>query len=157
MSWSWKLGRIAGIDVYVHATFVMLLAWIAMLHWSQSRSLSAVASGVGYILALFGCVVAHEYGHISGSHGKSGAWVYRIRLVWMRLYETFQEESDWFDKLFTRFFRGQEARSRTAPGTGLGLAIVRDIARAHGGDCTVTSEPGGGTTFTVTMPHVSGS
>ncbi|WP_341676843.1 M48 family metallopeptidase [Niveibacterium sp. SC-1] len=53
----------------------------------------------------FAAVVAHEYGHISGSHGKSGAWVYRIRLVWMRLYETFQQESDWFDKLFTRFFR----------------------------------------------------
>ena len=63
MSWSWKLGRIAGIDVYVHATFLMLLAWIALLHWNESRSVSAVAEGVGYILALFGCVVAHEYGH----------------------------------------------------------------------------------------------
>jgi PAS domain S-box-containing protein len=60
-------------------------------------------------------------------------------------------------RLFTRFFRGQEARSRLTPGTGLGLAIVRDIARAHGGDCTVASEPGAGTTFTVTLPRVSWS
>lgn len=63
MSWSWRLARIAGIDVYVHATFVVLLAWIALLHWNQGQSLAAVAEGVGYVLALFGCVVAHEYGH----------------------------------------------------------------------------------------------
>jgi Zn-dependent protease/predicted transcriptional regulator len=62
-SWSWKLGRIAGIDVYVHVTFLVLLAWIALLNWNESRSVAAVAEGVGYILALFGCVVAHEYGH----------------------------------------------------------------------------------------------
>jgi Zn-dependent protease len=63
MSFSWKLGRIAGIDVYVHVTFLMLLAWIALLHWNESKSVVAVAEGVGYIVALFGCVVAHEYGH----------------------------------------------------------------------------------------------
>jgi signal transduction histidine kinase len=59
------------------------------------------------------------------------------------------------DRLFTRFFRASAARSRVAPGSGLGLSIVRDIARAHGGDCTVTSEPGGGTTFTVAVPRVT--
>ena len=59
------------------------------------------------------------------------------------------------ERLFTRFFRGQEARSRLTPGTGLGLSIVRDIARAHGGDCTVASEPGVGTIFTVALPRVS--
>ena len=60
------------------------------------------------------------------------------------------------DRLFTRFFRGQEARSRLTPGTGLGLSIVRDIARAHGGDCHVASEAGVGTTFTVRLPRVNG-
>lgn len=63
MTWSWKLARIAGIDVYIHATFLMLVGWIGLLHWNESRSVSAVVEGVGYILALFGCVVAHEYGH----------------------------------------------------------------------------------------------
>jgi Zn-dependent protease/CBS domain-containing protein len=63
MPWSWKLARIAGIDVYVHATFFMVIAWIALVHWNQSQSLAAVLDGVGFILALFACVVAHEYGH----------------------------------------------------------------------------------------------
>ena len=63
MTWSFKLARIAGIDVYIHATFLMLLGWIALVHWRQEQTFSAVAQGVGYILALFGCVVAHEYGH----------------------------------------------------------------------------------------------
>ena len=63
MSWSWKLGRFAGIDVYVHATFLMVVAWIGLLYWNESRSLAAVIEGVGYILTLFGCVVLHEFGH----------------------------------------------------------------------------------------------
>jgi Zn-dependent protease len=63
MPWSWKLARIAGIDVYVHATFFMVIAWIAVVHWNESQSLAAVVDGVGFILALFGCVVLHEFGH----------------------------------------------------------------------------------------------
>ena len=63
MPWSWKLARIAGIDVYVHATFFMLIAWIAVIHWNESQNLAAVIEGVGFILALFACVVFHEYGH----------------------------------------------------------------------------------------------
>jgi hypothetical protein len=63
MPWSWKFARIAGIDVYVHATFFMVIGWIGLLHWNESQSLSAVVEGVGFILTLFGCVVLHEYGH----------------------------------------------------------------------------------------------
>jgi Zn-dependent protease len=63
MPWSWKLARIAGIDVYVHATFFMVIAWIALLHWNESQSLAAMLEGVGFILTLFACVVLHEYGH----------------------------------------------------------------------------------------------
>ena len=63
MTWSWKLARIAGIDVYMHATFLMLLGWIATIHWAEGRSFVAVISGVGFILALFACVVLHEFGH----------------------------------------------------------------------------------------------
>ena len=63
MTWSWKLARIAGIDVYVHATFLMLIGWIAMIHWSEGRTVTAVIEGVAFILALFACVVLHEFGH----------------------------------------------------------------------------------------------
>ena len=63
MTWSWKLARIAGIDVYVHATFLMVVAWIALVYWNESQSLGAVVAGVGFILALFACIVLHEYGH----------------------------------------------------------------------------------------------
>ena len=63
MAWSWRLARIAGIDVYVHATFLMVVAWVALVHWRQNQSLAAVLGGVGFILALFGCVVLHEFGH----------------------------------------------------------------------------------------------
>ncbi len=59
------------------------------------------------------------------------------------------------EQLFTRFFRGQDARRRLTPGTGLGLSIVRDIARAHGGEVSVASEEGRGTTITVTLPFLS--
>jgi Zn-dependent protease len=63
MTWSWKLARIAGIDVYMHATFLMLIGWIAVVHWSEGRTVAAVIEGVGFILALFACVVLHEFGH----------------------------------------------------------------------------------------------
>src|SRR5512141_2458088 len=63
MKWSWKIGTFAGIAVNVHATFVLLLAWIALTHWMQYRSLIPTLTGVAFILALFLCVVLHEYGH----------------------------------------------------------------------------------------------
>jgi Zn-dependent protease len=63
MRWSWKLGEYAGIAVYVHATFLLLVGWIALLHWLQVGTLQAVVSGVVFILILFGCVLLHEFGH----------------------------------------------------------------------------------------------
>ncbi|HPQ42652.1 MAG TPA: ATP-binding protein [Syntrophales bacterium] len=51
--------------------------------------------------------------------------------------------------IFERFYRGDESRS--TEGTGLGLSLARAIARAHGGDIAVESEPGKGSTFTVTL------
>lgn len=63
MKWSWKLTRLAGIDVYIHATFFILIAWIGLSYWIVSGSLAAVITGVGFILALFACVVLHELGH----------------------------------------------------------------------------------------------
>jgi Zn-dependent protease/predicted transcriptional regulator len=63
MKWSLPLGRLFGIPVYVHATFALLLAWIGFLYWTASGSIPAVASGIAFILALFGCVLLHELGH----------------------------------------------------------------------------------------------
>jgi two-component system OmpR family sensor kinase len=55
------------------------------------------------------------------------------------------------ENIFDRYYRGGEARTRTPHGTGLGLPISRAIARAHGGDLTVHSVPGGGSTFTLRL------
>ena len=63
MKWSWKLLRVAGIDVYVHATFFILIIWIGLSYWQVSGTLAAVINGIGFILALFACVVLHEFGH----------------------------------------------------------------------------------------------
>jgi Zn-dependent protease len=63
MSWSWKLGRVAGIPIYVHWTFVILIVSIVLGYWLQSNSLMTALEGGGFILSLFGCVVLHELGH----------------------------------------------------------------------------------------------
>jgi Zn-dependent protease/predicted transcriptional regulator len=63
MKWSWKIGTFAGIDVYMHTTFLLLVGWVALSHWLTGRTLGHVIHGVAFILALFLCVVLHEYGH----------------------------------------------------------------------------------------------
>jgi len=63
MKWSWKVGRFAGIDVYIHSTFLLLLGFIGLANWMAERSLAGTLQGVGFILALFGCVLLHEFGH----------------------------------------------------------------------------------------------
>ncbi len=63
MKWSWKIARIAGIDVYMHATFLLLLGWVALNYWINEGSAQAVLAGVLFLLALFACVLLHEFGH----------------------------------------------------------------------------------------------
>jgi Zn-dependent protease/predicted transcriptional regulator len=63
MKWSLKIARLSGIDVYLHFTFLLLIAWIGLAYWQLEGSLQAVIAGVGFILALFACVVLHELGH----------------------------------------------------------------------------------------------
>ena len=62
--------------------------------------------------------------------------------------------SQHLDRLFERFYRVDRARSRDLGGTGLGLAIVKHLALAHGGEVTVESRFGEGTTFTIELPRM---
>ena len=59
------------------------------------------------------------------------------------------------ERIFERFYRVDRARSRATGGTGLGLAIVRHVAQAHGGDVTVESREGEGSTFRLRLAQVS--
>jgi two-component system phosphate regulon sensor histidine kinase PhoR len=57
------------------------------------------------------------------------------------------------ERIFERFYRVEKSRHRDSGGTGLGLAIVRHIALLHGGSISVRSQPGHGSTFTLTLPR----
>jgi Zn-dependent protease len=63
MKWSTKIAKLAGIDIYIHFTFFLLLAWIALVYYNQGQSLAAASAGVAFILVIFSCVVMHELGH----------------------------------------------------------------------------------------------
>lgn len=56
--------------------------------------------------------------------------------------------------IFDRFVQVDSSASRSYGGSGLGLATARELARMHGGDCSVKSDLGVGSTFTVTIPFV---
>jgi two-component system sensor histidine kinase SenX3 len=61
--------------------------------------------------------------------------------------------ADDLDRVFERFFRVDQARSRNTGGTGLGLSIVKHIVENHGGDVRVWSQLGKGSTFTIRLPE----
>ncbi|MBV8317081.1 MAG: hypothetical protein JOZ53_19245, partial [Planctomycetaceae bacterium] len=63
MTWSWKICRIAGIPIYIHWTFLILIAWLVVSHWSATHDVARTVEGVGFVLSIFGCVVLHELGH----------------------------------------------------------------------------------------------
>lgn len=63
MKWSWKVATIANIDVFIHATFLLVIGWVGLTYWSQTRSVAGTLEGILFTLVLFGCVVLHEFGH----------------------------------------------------------------------------------------------
>jgi len=63
MKWSWRVGRVAGIDIDVHATFALLILYVAIVEYQQSRSVTSVAVTVAFVLLVFASILAHEFGH----------------------------------------------------------------------------------------------
>lgn len=63
MKWSWKLGRFAGIDAYVHASFLLLVGWAAWAAYAGAGTGLAALLGVVFLLGVFGSVLLHEFGH----------------------------------------------------------------------------------------------
>ncbi|MBL9137492.1 MAG: site-2 protease family protein [Verrucomicrobiales bacterium] len=63
MRWSIKLGRYAGIDVYVHVTFLLFLGFIGAAQVLSGAALGSVVEAVLFFIAVFGCVLLHEFGH----------------------------------------------------------------------------------------------
>lgn len=63
MKWSVRLGKLFGIDVHLHFTFLLLLTFLGFAYWRTTQNIAATLQGVAFIVALFGCVVLHELGH----------------------------------------------------------------------------------------------
>jgi Zn-dependent protease/CBS domain-containing protein len=62
MRWSWKIGEVRGIAIYLHGTFLILLLWVALGYYFHGGPVAAIA-GLIFITALFGCILLHELGH----------------------------------------------------------------------------------------------
>lgn len=63
MKWSLNLGRVAGIKILVHWTFVLLLGWVAFTEMQRGSGLETTLLAIAFILLVFCCVVLHELGH----------------------------------------------------------------------------------------------
>lgn len=63
MKWSFKLGSLAGIGVYVHATFVILIVWLGMRSVAAGADVLTFVAELAFVLLIFACIVLHELGH----------------------------------------------------------------------------------------------
>lgn len=63
MKWSLNLGRLAGIKVLVHWTFLILIGWVVITELNKGSDWNTIWLTIGYVLAIFACVVLHELGH----------------------------------------------------------------------------------------------
>lgn len=63
MRWSYRIGSIAGTDIKVHVTFLLLVGWWALMGYQEAGTSGALSGGLS-LLALFACILLHEFGHI---------------------------------------------------------------------------------------------
>lgn len=63
MRWSFRIGRLFGIDVFVHATFLLLLAWIVLGSYLATQNWAVAVDQLIFVVLVFTIVVLHEYGH----------------------------------------------------------------------------------------------
>jgi Zn-dependent protease len=64
MKWSWRIARVFGVDLYMHATFLLLLIWVAYWFYSRRGLVADAVSGLIFVVLLFTIVVLHELGHV---------------------------------------------------------------------------------------------
>ena len=64
VGWSWKVGRLLGVDVYVHVTFLLLFISVGLRYWLERRSIDGALATLGFLAALVACVLSHELGHV---------------------------------------------------------------------------------------------
>ena len=63
MKRSLKIGSVSGIGIFLHWTFLLLIAALGAFYYVQSESIGGAVAGIGLILSVFACVVLHELGH----------------------------------------------------------------------------------------------
>ncbi|WEX75434.1 site-2 protease family protein [Sinorhizobium numidicum] len=66
MGWSFRIGTIGGTAIRVHVTFALLLVWIWLMHYRIGGTPAAL-EGIAFVMAVFVCVVLHEFGHIAAA------------------------------------------------------------------------------------------
>jgi Zn-dependent protease len=66
MRWAWKIADIGGVAVRIHATFLLLLAWIGLASWAEGTPADALR-GVASALLVFAIIVVHELGHAAAA------------------------------------------------------------------------------------------
>jgi Zn-dependent protease/predicted transcriptional regulator len=63
MSWSFRIGRLFGIDVFVHATFLLLPLWLGVSEYNRTKDWTTAMLSALFVLPVFAIIVMHEYGH----------------------------------------------------------------------------------------------
>ena len=63
MNWTVRIGRVYGIELKMHLTFFLLIGWVMFMYLHQGQSMASAIAGVLFLLAIFACVILHEFGH----------------------------------------------------------------------------------------------